>query len=657
MVRKGLQDIFKFQVPGYPRFKPATIMRNSLSDPAVHNRMIDLIAGDIEDLYDTNTAYNNELLSMFGLYTTEHEHNAARINDITNRIYMLLQNKLYNNVSYTVHDNFNDFLKIDFTGDPEWGVIQTNSHICLKGHCVMNGITTKDSKISLSEAEYRLDVPESVIYNETVSDVRNALKDTLNEAWIQRVTTGDANGLVIRLTIEMPDEADVTDIEFDIYTTRPVLISLFVFDKNKAQHTYRAIETDRMARWNFKKRKIKAFTFEITKQEADGMNDALEYEYYIGAKNISVYKNIYQEKSTLTSMPYEIINPFNYANLDVRQVIPPDTYINYYIGVGWPYKDIQWQRCRSGQTIDLGLLSKISRHINNQSYGYGTKADASSLPDGTPSQRLIRDAISAGPYYNLGYLEQDNIIESMIELYVGDNMWERRKLVFNEYYDGVLRDVYNSYDIDYIGLDRIQAGNITFADNTIHNILIDNNAQIEWQQPNTAYCYTTHVYCNESSSIRAIIGEQGNFEFIRLYVNGYEAELEPNYTPIRLAAGWNQIQIITVTGSNPARLICNAFFYEAAETVRAVKDRIRYVTPYQMVTNIHGTAHKCFMVVNKRIVVNYDPRPLNMTAYIKYLYMHDPEIFKGIQIRLMAILESRSSDITPVLKEYNIILI
>ena len=63
------------------------------------------------------------------------------------------------------------------------------------------------------------------------------------------------------------------------------------------------------------------------------------------------------------------------------------------------------------------------------------------------------------------------------------------------------------------------------------------------------------------------------------------------------------------------------------------------------------------MVVNKRIAVNYDPKPLNMTAYIKYLYMHDPEIFKGIQIRLMAILESRSSDITPVLKEYNIILI
>lgn len=622
--------IFKLQSPGYPKFKPITVKKNTLSSAFIHNKMVDDIYMDIEDLYDADKIYFDSLLSTYGLYITEIEHTNSKLTDIQNRINMLLNNKLYNNISYTIHDCFNDFLKIDFNGDPELGIIKTNSFIDLRTHSVSNNIITNNSKISLYGSDTKLTVPDNVIENKTIYPIENALKDTLNEIWLQSLTTKDNLGIVIRLSVELVKEIECTDIEFELYSSRSVNIKLYTFDSNKQQQEYKSVDTDNLARWNFKKRKVKVITFEVQKNDADGQNDNLEYEYYIGSKNISIYNNIYQSKSTMVSIPYYPSNPFNYAHLDLKQVTPPESYINYYIGIGYDGKQTHWHRIKNGDTIDLKLLSKNEKYINNTTDEYGNKIDN---------------------YYKLCKIDNTNVVLPSIELYIGNNMWERKKYNIKANEKNYIKKANESLDIDYIGLDRIVYNTIEI--NGIKRST-DESAKIDTQPKNTCYIYTTYVYCDISASTKATISSNG---ILNLYINGIEINIEEDYTVLRFDTGWNKVQFISTALDKEVKFMCNVYFYEIADKVRALKDKIKYVTKYHMDNNIHNISYEHFTIIDNCICVNYNPKDIYMSAYLKYMYMYDTTVFDNVQIRLMAILESENSDITPLLKEYNILLI
>ena len=601
---------FSSTIAGLPSFKPLLGKKYECSKPKEYNLMVDQINSDLTDLYDADNSCNNELLSAFSYYDAEKKKINSSLNKLNNRLDNLLQGTSYTQSKESIFDNFDDFSNIDFIGDEDRGISATTSFIDLLTKSVSNDTLTNDSKISLNEVTSKIEVADKVISNITLSEFDNCLKDSLNEVWLQQITVDSDTGVKLRFSIELPNETEITTIRYQNQSPRSISIKLSTINANKEVRTYKSVTTLDTAEWNIKRSKVKILSFEISKLEPDSL-DGINYVYFIGARNISVYNDYHKNKSLLISKPFKISSEFNYAYLEVNQSLPPDTSIQYYLGMDMLDNQVHWTRLKNKKFNDIRLLDTIKINISDE---FSTK-----FGDSYNNCFIMTE---------LKHTPSDNTTN----LYIGNNMWEKRESDIVDKSTFSLKDIILNGKLSYEKMDKINFP----------------------QKANTADIYTTYVYCESPTAIDTKVYDKNSSIDISVYVNSIKVELVDNKYTVRLSAGWNTVQILSLT-SETDTLIIDAFFNDVADIVRAKKEPMKQTSIYNMLHNFHATTYDWFALDGKEIILNFNPKTIGMEGTVEYMYTDTPEDFNNLHVRFMAILESSSKDVTPKLLNYKII--
>lgn len=608
IINEFLKRRFNITPMGLPTFKPLFGKKYEVSNPQQYNNMLDTIDNDLEDLYEADNSCNNELLSIFSYYDSEKKKIDSSINNVQNRLDNLLNGTKQDQNKDSIFDNFDDFSKIDFIGNSERGIPFTDSFIDLSSKAASNDTTSNNSKIPLKGSKNKVDINSEVLSTMLLSDIENCLNDSLNESWIQKVVCEKDSGVKLRLSIELENERDITTIKFQLQSPRKSMIRLSISNAEKETRTLKEITTLDTAEWNIKRSKVKVLVFDIVKFEPDAMN-GVEFEYYVGAKSISVYNDTHVSKSVLVSKPHRINQPFNYCNIIPEQVLPPDTSIKYFIGIDYEDNFITWEKLTPFKKNNLKLLEEVKSNIS-QDYTteYGTE---------------YKDLFV--------FAKLDHIpVPNTSKLYVGKNMWERSSVDITNKDSFNLKDLISKGIVDYVKM---------------------NNTRFN-QKKNSAAIYTTYVYCSEPTALNTLIDIEDENAELTVFVNSVKIESENSDKTIRLSKGWNKVQVLSIADSSDTVLTINAYFYDVCSEVRAVRDSIEEVSIYDLLYNIHGTSYKHFSIVDDKVLVNFDPKNIGLEGTIDYMFTNNS--FDNVNIRLMAILESFSKDVTPKLHNYKI---
>lgn len=610
-VNAYLTDKFKNSAAGYPIFRPLFAAKYQVSDPIKYNFMMNQIKSDLDDLYDADNANNNEILSMFSYYDVEKKKIDSKINSVQNRLDNLLAGLSKEQSKEGMFDNFDDFLKIEFLGNITRSIPCTNAFVDLLTKSVSNETLKPNSKLALNNATPKVTVGTKNISNTTLSAVENCLKDSTNETWVQQVITDNSDGAQVRISIELPTEQDVTTIKYTLQSPRHATIKLSITDQNKSTRTFKEITTTDLAEWNIKSSKVKVLTFDIGKTEPDAL-DGTNFQYFIGAKNISIFNDIFNSENIFVSKEFPINKPFNYAYLETEQVLPSDTQMKYYIGIDKIGSPIAWKRVYNKVTNDLGLLTPIVDNHINQSY-----------------TKCYGDTYLGG--YKLAQLEHVPV-DNTTKLYMGANMWEKKTIDVPDINLFQLKDLVNSTNLTFLKMDKVKFN----------------------QLKNTGEIYTTYVYCEKPIAVDSVINADKTTAQITVNINNVKIEEINNHRTLRLAVGWNKVEIMSITTSDDIVLTLNAYFGDVADVIRAKKDAIKEMPLYDLLYNFHQQTYDYYAIDGDNIILNFDPKIVNLECFIEYMYIHKEGMFDDMNIRFMAVLSSDSADVTPKLKNYKI---
>lgn len=608
-INEYAKDKFEKSPAGMPSFKPMMTEKYECSNPNEYNYMLAKIKSDLDDLYDADNFFNNQLISAFNYYDTEKKRIDNMINNVQNRLDNLLDGINEPMSKDSIFDNFDDFSKTDFVGNEDRNITPTSAYVDLLNK-VSSSDTDRTKQVSLKDCVTTISVVDTVKSNSMISDVKNCLGDTINQAWIHEVVSDSDAGITVKLIIELPEDTEINTVKYYLHSPREAAVKLYITDASQQVRPLKKISTRNNAEWNFGNIKVKSITFEIFKSEPDAIF-GVDSMYYVGAKRIAMFNNTHYTKSVLVSKPYPIKHPFSMVYASMDQILPPQTIIKYFLCVDRGDNQISWMKINDNNYTELDLLYFMKTNISMEyTEGFG------------------RD--SSGGYI-LSTLKYNPVINTS-KLYIGNNMWEVHSLEL----DGDeldLKELVSSEEISYKTMDS-----------TTYPIL-----------ENTAEMFTTHVNCSKASAVKIIARATSDIIKTYMYVNGIKIEQIDTYFMIRLGVGWNQVQVIYVNEGVESEIYLNAYFNDVADIVRAMKEPAQEVPLSDLFYGVHNKDYKEYSIVENNIIVNYDPIDAGMEASIEYRYTTTPETFEDASIRIMAVFESYSKDVAPKLNNYKII--
>lgn len=595
-VSEYVKSKFKFAPAGMPSFRPIIGRKYDTSNKGEYNRMLGQIHSDLTDLYDADNYINAELLSTCNYYEAEKTRLTGTLNNLQNEVDNVMTIIEQPRISSDISDSLDDFNRIDFVGNAGRNIPKTDSYIDLRSKCVTNN-TEFVNKVSLKGAEISCNILTKNTGNEQLSDIAYCINDNSNETWIQKVTTDTNDKLIYSVGIKVKEEIEVNTVSYIASSPRKQSITLCLVDKDGNRFVHNTITTSEKADWNFKSKKIVAILFEVEKQECDATN-GVAYDYYIGAKNISLYNNIYLEKSVFVSEGAPIDKPFSQVVFCAKESVPASTNISYYIGVDNGKNNVSWMQADNNVVTELNLLPK----------------------------KLIsfEEPVATNIVCELNEIP----VPKSSKLFVGVDMWQVREASI----DSQVKNIFSNPIKTFEEMDSIR---------------YEINAK-------TSAVYTAYADFDSPKVISATFG--GDELDHSIYINGAKITGRDSddgiLYSIRMAKGTNKIQILVTNKLSTKRSFkFDVYLQEFATMVRAI-DESKEVDVYNINYATHEDAFEKYTIIGSNVVVNYDTTTYPIRYAMEYRYVDNPELFEDAKLRIMAVLVSRNPDVAPKIYAY-----
>lgn len=606
-------DTFNDAGLGYPFFSPQYGEKYSVSDKAVFNKMLTDIHSDLTDLYDADSYLNNEVLSLLSYYDTEKKNTISSLNKLQRKLDGILYAMEDTSVKGNIVDSFDDFSNIDFVGDKDKNIFETDAYINLLSKYASNDVLSSH-KINLSSSKINFNVTSKFIKNQELSSLSNCVNDNVSETWIQKIISNEVNNLSSTLEIELDKQEVANSLKINLSSAKKLIVSATMQNEAGETKSLQQIESYDECEWCFRNTGIKKIVITITKTEPDN-TDATNYEYYIGAKNISLCKNVYTTQSIFVSKPYNIPSPFSQVHLSCDDAVPQSTKIRYFVGIEKPNRSVNWVTVRNNMVNELNLLSTSVESISYGTLGYGSLYNK-----------------------NLFVLSELNHIpvERSLSLDVGNSMWSVKEMTYTS--DINLKDIYSQRTSKFINTDTIQ---FTIPKKTIQMLSIN-------------------AYCDTSLDISSnMLTPQGVRKYI--YVNGMSVQstrsLMANGTVnIGLSIGWNTISVIAINESDTEKQYVFDAYFKDKSVITVGELNSEEIDMYDMANSTPANSFNKYAVVDNKIIVNYNPQDTNIACKVKYCY-DTSNIFDDAKLRFMSVMSSDTNELTPKLYSYQITMV
>lgn len=637
-LREKINAYFKERPLGTPRYAFARITENAVSDPDAYNKDMKDIKEDLETSFEGASEQVDRLMNMSDRYETEKRGLELSLQSLEDRMDVLLNRLSYDYDVRSIFNTFNNFNDIDFIGDTRRGIPKTNSFIDLKlKQAMLEQVDTRVEKEDLSEKSYAISIVAGSQKGRELSPFPNALKDTINESWEYIVESDKVEETTVQVDIDLGKVVSATSLSLELNSPKSTDARLLVSEDGQVYHELISQISSQHIEWQMD-HLYQHVRLLFTKKEAD-YTTGVSYEYYFGVGNISLKREMFLKEGYVVSEPY----PFpekqvSRVTLKVDDIIYPHTSIRYYVAIDREDELIEWQQLKDNESIDLLKLHHEEMIISNLTLGYGESI-------------AIHHGVN---YHNVANL-MHNPEEYRLNMRMGHYAWKVEAIPPNprnqlqDDKEPSLSDWRDAWAIEtsYLPIEETYGG-----------------SQYELRAKHKEK-FSTWAYSEEGANIF-------NNEFIhtnakvRVYLN--DVELRPivhndqNFYNYALKEGWNKIEFLT-KNLGSGIFYPNLYLKDVIpdEVIYADRTRLQQVDIYDLFNNTSARDFSRFAVHEGKIIVNYDPKAIDLTGrgikyQVEYPYISQYERDYS-HIRFMAVLSrsDRNSGITPVLRNYQII--
>jgi len=663
--------------PGAPSFSPIKVFRKQKSNSSEFNQQLESIYTDLSDAYTASIDQSNRIMIGFNANETERKKILHDLQQLSKEIdeLLLLSNQADLKYMQGRLISFNNMEQIDTTLTSAFVDIQNNQ------------VTLKEN---LNQAKIIPINPENVKFHtlmpaakeSALNTVANAFDNNQNTAWwhvVKTKTPGSLGneksmGMRAELTILFEEEQEFNEISYIAHHGKPVYIKVeYTVNGTSFTHlpginNYRKVIQSEV--WSFEKIKAKGVKFIFEKQEHDD-NSAGVYQFYFGAKEISIKNKTYQPTGVLITNPISFDHQIQELSASIKHEIPFNASIHYEVALydqNKPLDDLIWYPISSSDDNNA-KHSKVIHFNYNQTKIIETNLcePTGQVINGMKVFRLLKENGEGiiSEFLNNEKVEEENFeVIKKAQLFRGINQWKRESTYIP--FKGTI-PLQNEWE--QIKLTNPQLIHESYQ--SINNVLkMDKTASTN---SHNFYRFTTCVYTSErieaplSLSVVQTLpsGIKKKLGTYSVYLNN--KRLIPNNDEVTLVLekGWNEIQILYHWGdiikrtdvSNqelPTQAYLGKFNFIRQEKIRAELNPMTYTDVHDLFHNVPPNNHDYFSIHERQVVLNY--LPVNCLFQLHYDSVSLEELDSTTQVVFKATLERNEETIDVTPKIYSIFL-
>lgn len=641
--------------PGAPVFHPLKVFRKEKSSSASYNAQITGITQDIQDAYEATINQTTQIMSDFSYVETERGKLIHELASISNKIDELLL--ITNQADYRYFDSnmisFEDAGGVNKEKSTAFVNVQHKEVTLLE-----NPSQSGQVRINPSKAYFQTLQPAHK--HSALESMKYAFDENLNTAWWHVVKTkelGADNIMRAELVIPFDQEEEINFIEYAPHHGKPVDVKVeYTSDGSVFTPIHQKAETDIVTGlkiWNFQKLSAKGIKFVFEKKDYDERSGDY-YNYYFGAKNISVHKKHYLSEGVLYTNPIEFREDVQALSMFVQNDIPFNSELNYEVAIYQSDRTLEeliWHPISSYDDSKPKYAKVINLNVKENKKVETSKAEATGqVINGMQVFRLTKDNGDGIMSEKILDTQTGETKESFDEfqnpkVFRGINQWKRERTYVP--FDGSV-PLNSKWDEQYRSRPELIRSNYLTKSNELdlrrtHGGLDDN-----------FYRFSICIYSDEprneplslsvmstlSSGIRKRLGAYS------VYVNRQRLVSVNDEVTMPFVKGWNEIQILfhwgdmqerkdTARKNLPQETIVGKFNFMKEKRVRGDLEHLQFVDVHSLYHNISPNNRNYFSIHERQVVLNYLPEG----CVFQLVYENNKQLEKHNQVVLRASLK------------------
>jgi hypothetical protein len=618
--------------PGEPSFRPWTFLKKEVSSSKRHNENIERIYTDLCDVYQTTIEQHQRFMSNFSYIETERKKLRNELLRLSSTIDELILSLGRADFRYFQGQTI-DFSDLSFI-DQE----HTTALIDIKNRQATlkeDLLNARVIPIQPERATFSLLMPAEK--TEALTTIRNAFDGNANTAWWQVVkskTPGSIDseksaGMRAELTIMFEKDETFNEIRYIGHHGKPVYVKIefttdgVQFSPLPDKNNYRqVIQADV---WQFPAITAKGIKLIFEKKEHDDRSAGV-YQYYFGAKEISVIQKTYVGESVLYTNPIEFDQSIQEVSAKIVDDIPLGSNVLYEIALYEPnksYQELIWYPISSYDDSQAKYPKVLPFELKYVRTIEASKAEPTGqIINGMKVFRLLKED-GTNIISELAKKEGDKETEESFDkiknaqLFRGINQWKREKCYVP--FDGTipLAERWNQLyanNPSNIKVDYLPIGNILTLQNP--NEGIDN-----------FYRFTTCIYMDEpktqplsfAMTYTMPSGGRKRLGVYAIYLNNERLIPINDEVTLPLKKGWNELQILYHWGDLekrkdmrkedlPYETYLGKFNVAKQKKIRADLSPMTYVDVHTLYHNLSPNNQNYFSIHERQLVLNYQPK-------------------------------------------------
>ena len=646
-ITRMLAEYFGTHTLGMPCYSPILQKPYEESSKQDYNHNFKTFQEDIETVYEASTEANNKAIAVQQYYDLEKNKICNAISKLQLRVEGLTEAISQANHIKQYVQVFDDLYDIEYYGNTARNLPYTTAFIDLLQKKVYTDKTiNKSNKISLSNAIITVKDWPHCDNIQCDGNKNNLLSDTLTDMYTIVCQSKIDEAKELTIVIDIGEIVDCNTVSFQFASVKQMQCSLSLSEDNV---NYIAVydNTGRdLVEWHFTNKKIRYVKIVCTKQEPDGVTKLQEqsyYEYYYILKNISIFRDIFDDKSIFVSKEISFNDLTSTIRLDATEKIFNNTRIDYFIGFDNGVSKIGWEAIDNHSDFKLFMFDYQRKILNahvDETFG-----------ELNPTIGLYR-------LYDI----PKNVNINSIKLTAGYNMWSVKR------YNHKQGD---SSDIAFTLANSDFSEYVAQCNMTQLFMDCDNYDSFKIQT-NVLYTFTQYIQLEQAQNIYDVfikLIDDTHKEIscdLRIFINGYETvKTDTGTYSFAFKKGVNKIQMALYCKQNKATRYT---LYHNLNTKTITNDvfaftPMKYVNYIALSKTINDT-YSYYTIKNRTIYVKCNPQDMiqseleDMGYYITYSALRNDmqQYFKDnrLRFRIMAVLNSTDRYLSPELINFRI---